>query len=149
MQISFAKGFAAVLVVLGLGAPAARAETVLMLPAQSVLASADAKEKLDGSVSFYFGKTVHPAVVASFGEYVANRKTNGVGKKDEVACAWAMLSALIALQEEAKSRGADAVINIRSFYKKQEVVSDTQYECHSGNIMVGVALKGDMVKLRR
>lgn len=142
---------AALLLVAGaqIAASAARAETVLMLPVQNVLSSADAREKLDGSVRFFFGKTPHPPIVANLGSYVTNKKTNGVGKEDAAACSWVMLSALIALQERAKQAGANAVVNIRSFYRKNEVWSDNAYECHSGTIMAGVALKGDLVTLGR
>jgi len=41
---------------------------------------------------------------------MSNRKTNGVGKKDRYGCKWAALSALIALQDKAKTYGANAVI---------------------------------------
>jgi uncharacterized protein YbjQ (UPF0145 family) len=59
-----------------------------------------------------------------------------------------MLSALIQLQERARREGGNAVINIKSYYKKQTFSSESQFECHAGNIMAGVALKGDIVKLR-
>jgi len=149
--VRIANSVAALLLVAGaqVAASAARAETVLMLPVQNVLSSADAREKLDGSVRFYFGKTPHPAIVANLGSYITNKKTNGVGKEDEAACSWVMLSALIALQERAKQLGANAVVNIHSFYRKNEISSDDAYECHAGAIMAGVALKGDMVKLGR
>ncbi|MNT94475.1 hypothetical protein D3C72_2361760 [compost metagenome] len=78
---------------------------------------------------------------------VSNRKTNGVGKSDEDGCRWAALSALIALQETAKSLGANAVIDIVSYYKKNEVASPTDYECHAGAVVVGVALKGTYAKV--
>ena len=33
-----------------------------------------------------------------------------------------------------------------SYYKKNPYTSETQYECHAGNLIAGVALKGDIVK---
>ena len=36
--------------------------------------------------------------------------------------------------------------NIVSYYKKKAYSSPSQYECHTGNIIGGVALKGDIVK---
>ena len=45
--------------------------------------------------------------------------------------------------------GADAVINIVSNYKHKEMSSQTEFECHDGNIVSGVALKADFVKLAK
>ena len=55
---------------------------------------------------------------------------------------------LAALQESAKSRGANAVVDIVSFYKQNEFKSATNYECYAGTILAGVALKGTYAKLK-
>lgn len=47
----------------------------------------------------------------------------------------------------AKRLGANAVVDIVSYYKKVETKSPTKYECHSGNIIVGVTLKGTYAKV--
>ena len=60
-----------------------------------------------------------------------------------------MLSALIELRERARKEGGDAIVNIVSFYRKQEFDSDTLYECHAGAFVAGVALKGTVVKRNR
>ena len=39
------------------------------------------------------------------------------------------------------------MININSYYKKNEVPIDTTVECHSGLLMDGIAMKGEFVKL--
>ena len=54
---------------------------------------------------------------------------------------------MLSLEQRAKELGANAVINIKSNYKKAEMSSETEYECHAGAIMAGVALKGDFVKI--
>ena len=82
------------------------------------------------------------------GEDVTNKKTNGVGKSDVESCNWVALSALKALQEGAKDRGANAVIDIVSYFKKNEFRSATHYECYAGNIMSGVALKATYAKVK-
>lgn len=123
-------------------APVADArDTRLHLDIAQALAAGKADGTLDGSVRFYFkgGKT--PAATR-LGPGTTNKKTNAVGKSDEEACQWVFLSALKALQEAARSRGANAVIDIESNYKKQVFASATQYECAAGGIMAGVALKG-------
>ena len=63
---------------------------------------------IDGSVRFYLAGQKTPTVVSRFGEDVTNKKTNGVGKSDAESCRWVALSALKALQEGAKDRGAIA-----------------------------------------
>ena len=55
---------------------------------------------------------------------------------------------MLALQKRAHSVGADAVVNIVSNYKNIENSSATEFECHEGNIMSGVALKREFVKLK-
>jgi uncharacterized protein YbjQ (UPF0145 family) len=109
--------------------------------------SSDAKEKLDGSVKFFFGDQKTPKVLAKLGSDVTNLKTNAFGKSDEVACNWVFLSAMVALETRAKTLGANAVVNIKSYYKRNEFSSATEFECHAGAIMAGVALKGDFVKI--
>ena len=118
------------------------------LPLQELVASPMAKrEGVDGSVRFYLAGQPHPAVLQSMSEDVTNKKTNGVNKTDSEACRWVALSALLQLQATAKSLGANAVIDIVSYYRKNEFRSPVNYECHSGALMSGVALKGRFVKL--
>lgn len=135
-------------VTFGIQAASAR-NTALILPVSSVMSMPDAKQKLDGSVKFYFGKSGHPAVLKKFGNYVTNKKTNSFGKPDEEACNWAMLSALITLQERAQNEGGNAVINIESYYKRQANSLNSEFECHAGAFVAGVALRGDVVKLAK
>ena len=73
--------------------------------------------------------------------------TNSVGKSDQKACQWALLSALKSFQQRAQSLGANAVVNIKSNYKNNTYSHPTEYQCGAGAIMAGVALKADVVKL--
>lgn len=115
---------------------------------EEVLNSPQAKEKLDPKIKFYFGAQETPPVVKNLGEWKTNKKTNAFGKSDQDACEWAMLSALIELQDRAKKEGGNAVINIKSNYKNQETTSNTEYMYGAGGIMAGVALKGTVVVLK-
>jgi uncharacterized protein YbjQ (UPF0145 family) len=45
--------------------------------------------------------------------------------------------------------GANAVINIRSNYRNNEIVSEIEYQCGAGHIFAGVALKGRIVKVSK
>jgi hypothetical protein len=121
----------------------------LMLPIAEAMSTPEAREKLQGDIRFFFGDQAHPKVNERLGEGVSNRKTNAANKTDKQACEWAFLSALLAMQERALTLGADAVINIQSYYKKVPVKSATEYECHAGAVMAGVALKGEFVKLAK
>lgn len=122
-------------------------DTQHFLSIQEAMNTPEAKEKLNKGVKFYFGNQV-PAHTKSQGSYVANRKTNAFNKSDEEACRWVFLSSLIALQDRALAQGGNAVVNIHSFYKQDAHFSNTQYECHAGAIMAGVALKGTIVTVK-
>lgn len=132
---------------LGLAWPAHARDTKYLLPISTALEAKEAKEKLDGSVKFFFGNQETPKILTKLGTDVTNQKTNAVGKSDEKACNWVFLSAMIQLEKRAKQMGANAVVNIVSYYRKSEMSSPTEFECHAGAVIAGVALKGEFVKL--
>lgn len=121
-------------------------DTRLLLPIEEAMSTPDARAKLNPNVRLVFGEGAG-VVNEEYGSVVTNRKTNAFNKTDEEACRWVMLSAMMALQDDALQKGANAVINIESFYKKVPMSSTTEYECHAGTLMAGVALKGDVVTL--
>ena len=118
-----------------------------MFPLADALGNEHAKEKLDGSVKFYFGNQKHPKVAKKFGEFMSNKKTNAFNKTDKFACEWAFLSAMLSFQDRAKKLGGNAVINLRSYYKKNEISSASEYECGAGGIIAGVTFLGEVVRL--
>ncbi len=120
-------------------------DTRYILKIADVLAMPEAAGRLDAQVSLYFGKQPFPQG-ENRGEVVANPKTNSAKKSDEDACRWVMLSALMELQKRARAMGATAVVNIESFYKKVPFSSETEFECHAGGFLTGVALRGSMIK---
>ena len=122
-------------------------DTEYNLPIAEAMQDAEVRKNLGSDVAFYFSGQPKPAVAKTFGEFVTNKKTNSVGRPDIVACRWAMLSALLQLRERAKELGADAVVDIVSYYKKNTKASTTDYECHAGAVIAGVALKGTFVKV--
>ena len=115
---------------------------VLTLPLDEVVRMGVEQGKLDGSVKFYLSGAKAPKVSARLGEDVSNKKTNGVGKDDAFGCRWAALSALKAFQESARQKGANAVVDLHSYYKRNAVKNPVTYQCHAGNIVIGVTLKG-------
>jgi uncharacterized protein YbjQ (UPF0145 family) len=122
-------------------------DTRHLLPIAAAMETKDAQDKLDGSVKFFFADQAAPQVLTKLGSDVANRKTNAFGKSDEKACNWAFLSALVALEKRAQQLGANAVINVVSYYNRKVMSSITEFECHAGAIIAGVVLKGDFVKI--
>ncbi len=120
-----------------------------MFSVQQALQSADFKQRLVPNIRLYFGNQEHPEKTDFFGQFSSNKKTNSFNKTDKQACQWALLSALLSLQDRAKNEGGNAVINIASYYNKNTVSSNTDYECHAGAVIAGVALIGDVVTLAR
>lgn len=123
-------------------------DTVHMLSIEEAMNTPAARERLDPNIRFFFADTPHGEVATEYGNFVTSKKTNAFNKSDEEACQWVMLSALISLQDRIKAEGGNAVVNVESFYDRQPMASTTEYECHAGAIMAGVALRGDVVTLR-
>ncbi len=116
----------------------------------SIQEALDSKEfdgRLNKKIKFYFGSKANRRINKNMGDFITNKKTNALVKSDRKACEWVFLSALLSLQKRVVAKGGNAVINIRSFYKKNEMSSKTEFECHVGLLMAGVALKGTVVHL--
>ena len=120
----------------------------VMLSFTELLASAEFKEKVGSEVRFYFGTQATPAVEKNLGDLVSNRKTNAFNKSDTNACKWIMLGIMMQFKQSAIERGGNAVIGMESYYKKRVYSSQTDYECHAGVFVAGIAMRGTVVKLR-
>ncbi|MES2260678.1 MAG: excinuclease ATPase subunit [Pseudomonadota bacterium] len=127
--------------------PAMAEDTVVMLPIAAAMEANDAQNRLGEGVKFYFGDQKTPRVLNKITSDKTSQRTNGFGKAAEKSCNWVFLSAMLALKKRAVDVGANAVINIVSNYKDKEMSSQTEFECHDGAIMSGVALKADFVKI--
>ena len=127
--------------------PVMAADEKLMMPLAAAMAANGAQARLGDSVKFYFGNQPTPPVKERLGVDKTSQKTNAFRKANETVCNWVFLSSMLRLQARAKELGANAVINIVSNYDNVEMSSETQFECHIGAIMGGVALKGEFVKL--
>ncbi|WP_254696549.1 heavy metal-binding domain-containing protein [Cobetia marina] len=127
--------------------PAQARDTQHFLPIMPVMASTAASQRLGKDVAFFFGDKQPYERIEKRGWARVNPKTNATNKSDAAACRWVFLSALRELQEKAREYGANAVINIRSDYDNVPYSSSEKYECHAGNVVAGVALRGDLVIL--
>lgn len=125
------------------------ADKIVHFPFDAVVAEAQKTGKIDGSVKFYLkGNTPEGTVTVLNDNVSTNRKTNAFGKKDDVTCSWVLQSALIALQDDAKAAGANAVVDIVSNYNDVIYSDPANYECHVGFLMSGVQLKGKLVTVK-
>ena len=122
-------------------------DTHLKLPIKDAMATADYQARVDQDIKMFFGAQEHPKPAQSFGTIKTNKKTNFFNKSDKQGCEWVFLSAILALQDAARERGGNAVINIKSNYKNVEFTSETEYECGAGAVTGGVAFVGEIVKL--
>ena len=137
------------LIAAALASPALARDTAVNLSFAELLSSPQAKAKLDGSVQFFLAGQKTPKVIERKGEDVSNKKTNGFNKDVTTGCQWAALAALIAFQDKAKQMGANAVVDIVSFYKRDTFSSATEYQCHDGAFVTGVTLKGTYAKVAK
>jgi uncharacterized protein YbjQ (UPF0145 family) len=128
-------------------APAFARDTVENYPIEPALHSEPGKVSDD--IALYFAGQRHPAVAKKIGEFATNKKTNAFGTSDTDACQHVFLSAVIELQDRARKEGGNAVINIKSNYKNEVRESATEFTCGAGAVIAGVALKGDVVTLRK
>ena len=140
---------AAVLATVALAMPVTARDSATYVSLADAVARGKASGQLDGSVAFYLEGATTPAIKQKLGDATVNRKTNAVGKSDEEACHWVAMGALVALQEAAKQRGANAVVGMVSNYKKRTWSDPARYECHAGAIMAGVAFRGTYAQVAR
>lgn len=134
------------LAVLAGASMAAHAEKVLLLPLEEAVQLGLELKKLDGSVKFYLSGAPTPEGGTAIGEETANRKTSSGGRTKEEACHWVALSTLISLEEFAKKRGANAVVDLHSTFKGKVYKDPVNYECHAGSMLTGVTFKGAYVR---
>jgi hypothetical protein len=125
--------------------PAYARNEKIILPIAPALETIGVEDKPTGSVKFFFGTEKPLNIIAKLGSYVANPRSDAMGRSDESACNRALLWTLVALERRARQLGA--VINIVSYYDKVATPSTSEFECHVGSVIARVALKGDFVKI--
>ena len=126
--------------------PADARNDTYILKIDAALQAAAPAEKPDGSIKFFFAKQETPKVATTIGNWTAHERTRANPSIDVKACNAAFLLALAALHKRAKQMGANAVINIASYYKKNELENRSEFECHAG-AAAHVMLRGEFVKI--
>lgn len=114
---------------------------------QQAIESPAAAGKLN-NVKLFFGDQPHGKLSGRKEHIRVSRKTNAFNKTDTEACEWVFLSAIIALQNSAAKKGANAIVNIKSNYQNNLTSSNETFKCGAGAIMAGVALTGELVTIK-
>ena len=119
----------------------------LFIPIADALAATGIADRPTGAVKFFFATQKSPEVIKNFGSHLAAPRTGAAARSDQRACHEAFLWTLINLEKRAQRVGANAVVNIVSYYRRKERARATEFECHVGNVIVTVWRKGDLVKI--
>ena len=119
----------------------------LILSIATAMQASTGEDRPTGAVKFFFGDEKTPEIVAEFGTHAVTPRTGAMGMSDEKACYGAFQWTLVNLEKRAQRLGANAVINIVSFYKRNELSSATEFECHVGNVIASVFLRGKFVRI--
>ena len=109
---------------------------------KEAMESTDSQSKI-GDFKFVWGDKVSGK---SLGTTSTRKATNAVFKADQVACNWALLSALIAFKSKALGMGGSSVQGIKSDVSGAPFSSSTVFQCVVGFTNARVGLTGTIVK---
>lgn len=105
---------------------------------------ASSRDQIKDDIALYFGKQKTPAVVKKIWEGDSSQTSSRRSQQER--CETAFASAIIRLQNKARSEGGNAVINISSGAGES---SETEFTCTSGRMMARVRLHGTVVTLKK
>lgn len=136
-------------------------DEIIEVDLEKILDSTTSKEILGDEVEFVFGSG-SDNTKAILTNIISNKKTSKTSKDSkfdtslsgkhyefyeyEKACGWVLLSNLKELKEQALRHNGAKVVNIISYYKKVPFNSKDKFQCAIGSMMIGVALKGDVIR---
>ena len=75
----------------------------LMLPISNAMSVNDAKDRLDGTVKFYFGTQNTPTIANKLATDKTSNKTNALANLMKRLCNWVFLFSMLQLQKGQKS----------------------------------------------
>ena len=105
---------------------------------------ASSRDQIKDDIALYFGKQKTPPVVKKMWEGDSNQTSSR--KSQQERCETAFASAVIRLQNKARTEGGNAVINITSGSGES---SETEFTCTTGRMMARVRLHGTVVTLKK
>ena len=127
----------------------ARNDVLMLSIADALKDPAFADWEPPSDVAFYWANQQPPKPGTSLGEVELKAKRAKIDGTDKYNCQLALMAVLNGFHKKAVAAGGNAVGNIVSYYRKNVFSSPTEYECHAGAIVAGVALKGTVVKLSK
>jgi uncharacterized protein YbjQ (UPF0145 family) len=135
-----------ILVICGFAAPATAADDVLKFKIQGGIATgkASSRDQIKDDIALYFGKQKTPPVVKKLWEGDSSQTSSRRSQQER--CETAFASAIIRLQNKARTEGGNAVINITSGSGES---SETEFTCTAGRMMSRVHLRGTVVTLKK
>ncbi|AJW46657.1 MULTISPECIES: hypothetical protein [Ralstonia] len=123
-------------------AQAAHARTeVMTYPLQPVLQS----QQFAPGVALYFGNQPHPAVVNTFGEVTKSSHPARKTATEVEICNATLADALRQLANAAHDRGANAVINIKTWFHSTVSNDPSNYTCGVSGVSAALRVSGELV----
>jgi hypothetical protein len=110
----------------------------LLVSIADAMAAKAVSDRPSGAVKFFFVTQKSPEILKNLDRYLAAPRTGAAGRSDQRACHEAFLWTLVDLEKRAQLAGANAVVNIVRYYRKKEMASTIEFECHVGNVVVTV-----------
>ena len=104
---------------------------------------ASTRDQIKDDIKLYFGKQKTPPVVKKIWEGDSSQTSSRRSQQER--CETAFASAIIRLQNKARTEGGNADINITSGSGES---SETEFTCTSGRMMARVRLHGTVVTLK-
>jgi len=100
-------------------------------------------------VPYFLKGQKHPKIKKKLGHWSSSRKGRGAFQSDLDACSRTFVTAIKTLQQRVQREGGNAVVNITSYTRDVPYEDKSKFRCVAGNIVVHVALEGDVVVLEK
>ena len=136
----------AMLAAVAVSSPALAADDIVKFKIEGGIATgkASSRDQIKDDIALYFGKQKTPPVVKKLWEGDSSQTSSRRSQQER--CETAFASAVIRLQNKARSEGGNAVINITSGSGES---SETDFTCTAGRMMARVRLHGTVVTLKK
>lgn len=119
------------------------ATKVVYFSLQDALNDPNAKDVLGQDIKVDFGKKANVSGTI----ITTSKRTTLAGKGSvEKACRWVLYSAIKQFQKAARNDGGNRVVNIIGNWKGKAYDSVDTFQCAVGNMLAGIALKGEIIK---
>lgn len=134
-------------IVLGLMAGVVILQTGCTTQIRSLPMPADVQAQSKQGVPLYFGNEPHPNVKKLIETKEVRVRVAREMDGQVPTCNVAIGKALQELRDYARTRNANAVVNVKSRFRHEESSSSKEYMCGSSNNSSTIAVHGDLVQL--